>query len=375
MIKKEYLITLLNLYYYRISRVWHEINENDFGQFSGQDFSRYLRTLIKDKRKDLPFDELEINKAVRFTISVVQYCEENQINIITFEDQKYPKNKLNLIPQMERPIVLYAKGNISLLCKQGVAIIGSRETDEAYFKIGIELGKELSNNYVINSGLALGSDTAGHEGALLGTGQTVAILANGLNTIYPATNKKLASEILAKEGLLLSEYPPYSKIQPYFFTERDRLQAALSLATIVIETGIKSGTMITVKFTERYGKNLLVVKPLNNGFNYNDKGNSELLKKQHVYEILYPFKFPEIENFINSKKEIIKSDEKLFSKQSTKKVIKQFVWKIEHNLFGDITYRRGLTNAVEEIPSDYKIISRSDEEIITEKEVDETIND
>jgi DNA processing protein len=270
---------------------------------------------------------------------------------------------------------LYAKGNISLLCKQGVAIIGSRETDEAYFKIGIELGKELSNNYVINSGLALGSDTAGHEGALLGTGQTVAILANGLNTIYPATNKKLASEILAKEGLLLSEYPPYSKIQPYFFTERDRLQAALSLATIVIETGIKSGTMITVKFTERYGKNLLVVKPLNNGFNYNDKGNSELLKKQHVYEILYPFKFPEIENFINSKKEIIKSDEKLFSKQSTKKVIKQFVWKIEHNLFGDITYRRGLTNAVEEIPSDYKIISRSDEEIITEKEVDETIND
>jgi len=325
MIKKEYLITLLNLYYYRAARVWQEINENDFDQFSDQDFSRYLRTLIKDKRTKLPFEEVEIKKAIRLTVSIVQYCEENQIDIITFEDQKYPKNKLNLIPQMERPIVLYAKGNLSLLNKPGVAIIGSRETDEAYFKIGVELGKELSNNYVINSGLALGSDTAAHEGALLGTGQTVAILANGLNTIYPAINKKLSSEILAKEGLLLSEYPPFSKTQPYFFTERDRLQAALSLATIVIETGINSGTMITVKYTEKYGKNLLVVKPLNDGFNYNDKGNYELLKKQDVYEIFYPFKLPEIENFINTKKEIIKPNEKLVSKKSTKKVNKQFI--------------------------------------------------
>lgn len=105
MIKKEYLITLLNLYYYRATRVWQEINENDFDQFSDQDFSRYLISLIKDKKKKIPFEEVEIKKAIRLTISIVQYCEENQIDIITFEDQKYPKNKFNLIPQMERPIV------------------------------------------------------------------------------------------------------------------------------------------------------------------------------------------------------------------------------------------------------------------------------
>ena len=97
------------------------------------------------------------------------------------------------------------------------------------------------------SGLAEGCDTAAHRGCLRGHGTTVAVMAHGLHTVYPASNRDLAEEIVANDGCLVSEYPPDTRAQRSYFVERDRLQSALSRAVLVIETDVEGGTMHTVK--------------------------------------------------------------------------------------------------------------------------------
>ena len=252
MINKHYLITLLELYYYRQSRVWEEIERNDLASMDDRSFSLYLKTLIKDKRKKDTFDILEINKAIEKAKKIVDYCKHNKvpIEIISFESANYPTNKFNTIPKSDNPVILYVVGNSKLLKLDSVAFIGSRNTDSIYYDLGIQYAKKLAKKYIIVSGLARGSDTAGHEGALL-SGKTVAVLANGLDKVYPKENKDLANKIYVNGGALISEYPPYSMTKPYFFAQRDRLQAALSKAIVVLETGIKSGTMITIDYAKK----------------------------------------------------------------------------------------------------------------------------
>lgn len=369
MIKKEYLITLLDLYHNRTARVWEELESNNLLEFTDIDFKNYLKTIIKDKRKNTFFNNAEINKAIEKTLNIIRFCEENNIQILSFEDYNYPKEKMDKIILSERPIILYAFGNISILKEEGLAIIGSRETDEEYFEIAVELGKNLSYKYVINSGLAIGSDTGGHKGALLGTGKTIAILANGLDTIYPAVNRKLAKEIVEKGGLLLTEYPPFTKVLPYYFANRDRLQAALSSGIIVVETGVKSGTMITVNYTKKYNKALFVVKPLTHEKKYNDKGNYELLKSPDTISINEDITVNEITELLEkSKKQKLNFENNEKPKQKTKKVMKKYVWKIIEDLFFK-SYQLGNNAPVEEIPKKYKIISRTKTEVITELEV------
>jgi len=101
---------------------------------------------------------------------------------------------------------------------------------------------------VLVSGLARGCDTAAHVGCLAAEGQTVAILAHGLNTIYPPENYGLAEQIIEMGGCLLSEYPPNERPKPKYFVERDRLQSGLSGGVIIVETDLKGGAMHTARF-------------------------------------------------------------------------------------------------------------------------------
>jgi len=101
--------------------------------------------------------------------------------------------------------------------------------------------------FTIVSGLAKGVDTGAHEGALKSNGFTIAVLAHGLQTIYPAENRNLASRILNQNGTLISEYPWYTSLLPRYLVERDRIQSGMSRGVMVIETGVKGGTMHTVK--------------------------------------------------------------------------------------------------------------------------------
>lgn len=197
------------------------------------------------------FSKYDIQDAIEKADEIIKKCEMNDIGIITYLDKDYPK-KLRAIS--DPPTVLYYKGDIKYLNElYSVAIIGTREPTEYGMKIARNLGESFGKrDYVVISGLALGCDSGGHEGCLAVGGKTVAIMAGGLDKIYPAKNKTLAQAILDNGGALISEYPPYTGTFKNYFIERDRLQSGLSDGVLVVETGLKGGTNHTVQYAIEY---------------------------------------------------------------------------------------------------------------------------
>lgn len=214
-----------------------------------------LREVIKraniEGAKIRYFSDAEINDAINKADNIIEESMKQDIKIVTFLDEEYPKRLKNI---SDPPTVLYYKGNIDCLNEMNaVAIIGTREPTEYGIKIAKNLGASFGKrNYVVVSGLALGCDTYGHMGCLDENGKTVAVMPCGLDTIYPAKNKPLAKEILEKGGCLISEYPIKTRVFKNFFVERDRLQSGLSDGVLVVETGEKGGTLHTVGYALEY---------------------------------------------------------------------------------------------------------------------------
>ncbi|MDO8727288.1 MAG: DNA-processing protein DprA [Candidatus Methanoperedens sp.] len=212
---------------------------------------------------------------------ILDRSQKQDIQIISKESPYYPKY-LSIISNP--PVLLHVKGNIDALNKDSVAIVGTRKPSESG-KVRARRIAELftKEGYIIVSGLAQGVDTAAHMGALETDGLTVAVLAQGLDTVYPYENKELANTIIKKKGALVSEYPIGTETLPRYFIERDRIQSGLSLGTIVIETGIKGGTMHTVGFCEKQKRILIVMKPtLNQLDSSKQSGNTQLITENRV---------------------------------------------------------------------------------------------
>lgn len=177
---------------------------------------------------------------------------KNGINIISVLNDNYP-TKLLLIKD---PILyLYYKGNISLINNTSIAIIGSRKTSSEDELLTREVAKKISiQGITIVSGLAIGIDANAHIGSYNEVGKTIAVLPSGLNNIVPSTNKNIADKILNNGGLIVSEYSFNVAATKYTFVKRDRIQAAISDAVIVIKADEKSGTMNAVKTAQSSNK-------------------------------------------------------------------------------------------------------------------------
>ena len=176
---------------------------------------------------------------------------------ITIKDENYP-DKLKKIKNP--PQQLYLKGNIELLNKNIISIIGSRSCTEKGRKLAKKFASELSaQGLVIASGMAKGIDTAAHIGALKQNGKTIAVLGNGLNYIFPQKNKKLYNEILENDGLIISEYPPETEPASNLFLERNRIVSGISIGILVIEAAYRSGTSVTAKFAKEQNKKIFVL--------------------------------------------------------------------------------------------------------------------
>ncbi len=217
--------------------------------------------------------------------SIIERSRENGINIITIDDKRYPKEFKEI---NSPPIVYYYKGNHKLVhSDEKAAIIGTRYPTTRGKNYAYSIAKYLTEmSYTIVSGLAIGCDTYGHLGAVENNGATIATLPSDLMNVYPKENAKLSEEIIGKSGCLISEYPIGNKLSDYQFIERDRLQAALSKVVIVIETGINSGTMHTVKYTRKYNKRLACLEYPEYMKNYKSiQGNETILKKKGVIRI------------------------------------------------------------------------------------------
>lgn len=195
-------------------------------------------------------------------------------------DHDYPK--LLKITD-DAPLLISTKGNYDKIhTLPSVAIIGTRQPTESGSKIAQKLGETFGKDgFNVVSGLALGCDTAGHEGCLTASGYTTAILAHGLDQTWPVENTHLATRIVEEGGLLVSEYLIGQKPQFNHFVERNRIQAGLSHAVIVVETAIKSGTMHTVKFAHNYQRIIATLLPSSQYSNLPETlGNQFLIDKK-----------------------------------------------------------------------------------------------
>lgn len=150
-----------------------------------------------------------------------------------------------------------------------VAIVGTRKATTQGLKTASEIAGELARRgIIIISGLAMGIDTAAHEGTLKVGGKTVAVLGNGLDKIYPAQNQNLAEEILNKGGAIVSEYEVGIPSFKQNFIQRNRIISGLSLAVIVVEVPERSGALATAGFAARQGREVFVVPGGFNNYNY-----------------------------------------------------------------------------------------------------------
>lgn len=210
---------------------------------------------------------------------------QHDIQIISKDSSDYPKNLLQ-IP--DPPALLHVKGNIDALNKDCIAIVGTRNPTSFGSSQAKKYGEFfVKEGYAVVSGLAKGIDSAAHKGALESDGLTVAVLAHGLNTIYPSVNKQLADNILENNGVLISEHPWGTSSNRSFFVSRNRIQSGLSLGVLVIETKINAGTMHTVRFCEKQDRALIVVKPPENLIeNENTRGNNQLITEKRVDVVL-----------------------------------------------------------------------------------------
>ncbi len=188
--------------------------------------------------------------------------ERAGIRLLSMDDPDYPRRLLDL---KTPPPLLYLRGSILPDDDRSVAIVGSREATPEGEVVATKLARELAERGFTNvSGLAHGIDTAGHRGSLAApTGRTIAILGSGLLRVYPPDNAGLAAEI-ASRGCLLAEVPPEVDVNHRFLLARDRLQAALARAVIVVQARRECGSIVTA--THALGcRRLLLATPWDEG--------------------------------------------------------------------------------------------------------------
>ena len=176
------------------------------------------------------------------------------------------------------PQILYVKGNISLLNKPSIAIVGSRNYSEYGKKMAKKFTKGLVNEgFAIVSGLARGIDSFAHEECINSGGKTIAVIAGGFNYIYPEENKKLYEKILRTGGCIITEYPPDVEAKKEYFPTRNRIISGLSLGTLVIEASFRSGTSITARYCMQQNRKLFCIP--NSIESKNATGTNNLIKR------------------------------------------------------------------------------------------------
>lgn len=215
------------------------------------------------------------NKEIRKSLDkYLAYMIKNNIKLVNYFQKDYPI-KLRFIKNP--PIVLFYKGSMIDINNESVSIVGSRNCSEYGRKCARFFTSQLAS-YGINiiSGLAIGIDTIAHSEALNGGAKTVAVIGNGLDSIYPKENYYLAEKILSNKGIIISEFVMGTKPEKTNFPRRNRLISGLSNATIVVEAGKRSGSLITANFAINQGREVWVVP--GNIFSKNSEGCNELIR-------------------------------------------------------------------------------------------------
>jgi DNA processing protein len=210
----------------------------------------------------------------------IKFIEKYKIKTLFLTDKDYPQRLLNCY---DSPTLLYYKGEAGLNASKMIAIIGTRSHTDYAKQVTEKLMKDLAaQNVTIVSGLAFGVDAIAHKASIKNNLPTIGVLGHGLDQIYPSEHAGLAKDMIRYGGGLLTEFRSKTKPDKHHFPTRNRIVAGMCDATIVIETGIKGGSMITAELANSYNKDVFafpgkVTDTKSAGCNYLIKNNKAML--------------------------------------------------------------------------------------------------
>lgn len=226
------------------------LNIIDYEERTQKSLSLRDMAVVSKNKKPLVFMEhyknLD-NKALR--------KEFNRFPSLSILDKDYPLELKNIY---NPPVLLFYQGDLDLLDRPKLAVVGSRNASQMGVAAVKKIIQDLNKQFVIISGLARGIDTAAHLASLKNGGATIAVIGTGLDVHYPKENRRL-QDYIAKNHLLLSEYEPQSQPLKYHFPERNRIIAGLSQGVMVAEAKIRSGSLITCERAMEEGRDVFVV--------------------------------------------------------------------------------------------------------------------
>ena len=240
----------------------------DVGDITGKKLIAYcggVEAVFKEKKQNLlkipGIGEHLVNSILKQDVlkraeQEIAFIEKYNITPFFYLDKQYPERLKHCI---DSPMMLYFKGNADLNATKIISVVGTRKPTEYGIKTCNKLIKDLtSQNVLIVSGLAYGIDACSHKAALKNNLKTIGVLAHGLDIIYPSLNKSLA-EKMVENGGLITEFISKTKMDPAFFPRRNRIIAGLADAVIVVESGIKGGSLITANIANSYSRDVFAV--------------------------------------------------------------------------------------------------------------------
>jgi DNA processing protein len=200
---------------------------------------------------------IALGKSLELAAEEFDHTRELGASIIVPGDAEYPKRLLEIY---DPPLVLYMKGDAQLIDKDGIAVVGTRHPTPYGMGMAERLACDLAaRGLVIFSGMARGIDTAAHRGALNAHGPTVAIWGTGIDEVYPKDNRKIAEQILASGGAIITEFPLGTFPAPQNFPIRNRIISGISIGVLVVEAGEYSGTRVTSRCALEQGREVFAV--------------------------------------------------------------------------------------------------------------------
>lgn len=206
---------------------------------------------------------------------ILEDTEEIGARMITCEHEAYPRLLKEIF---DPPILLWVKGDLDVLNTSGIAVIGTRRASRYGLKVAEHFTKALvERGITIVSGLAFGIDALAHQTTIDAGGKTIAVLGSGIDNIYPRKHTRMAREIAEGGGAVISEFPPGTNPDAGNFPVRNRIVSGLSLGTLVVESGIKGGSMITARSALDQNREVFAIPhPLWNG---NGEGCNIIIKR------------------------------------------------------------------------------------------------
>jgi len=197
----------------------------------------------------------ELHDAIRRDVEWL--AQHPHVHTICWDDPRYPPLLKHIA---DPPPVLFVQGEPAVLQHPQLAIVGSRQATRTGLEDAFRFARELASHGIgISSGLARGIDAAAHEGALAAQGLTLAVMATGPDQVYPGRHRKLADNILAGGGALVTEFAPGTAPLPAHFPQRNRIISGLAMGVLVVQAALKSGTLVTARLAMEQGREVFAI--------------------------------------------------------------------------------------------------------------------